>query len=93
MGIKMKQRTPASTVILYLFALIFLAISVYMLYTAWDFQKLYLESLDAKLEDMWQNVVLYLIEKFIPYFGISVITFGLGRAISASVKRDRKSVV
>ena len=38
----MKQRTPASAVILYIIAFIFLAVSAYMLYTAIGFQKLYL---------------------------------------------------
>ena len=78
----MNNRTPASAVILYFFGFVFLAISAYMLWTAYQFQILYLESLDASFKDMWQNVVLYMIEKFIPYFGIAVITFGLGKAIS-----------
>lgn len=77
----MKKRTPVSTVILYIFGFIFLIISGYMLYTSVNYERLYLESFEATFSDMWSNVILYIIEKFVPYFAFAVISFGLGAAI------------
>ena len=43
----MKKRTPASSIILYIFGLIFLIVSAFMLVTAINYTKLYLASYET----------------------------------------------
>ena len=85
------MKTPASSKLLYFLAVIFLIVSLYMLYAAVIYTKLYLATYEAEFVDLWQNAVKYVIEHFVPYFAFSVISFGLGRAISASAKGKEKT--
>ncbi|MDO5490782.1 MAG: hypothetical protein Q4F96_00060 [Bacillota bacterium] len=82
----MKKRTPISSIILYIFGIIFLIISVFMLVTAWQYTKLYLASYETTFAEMWSNSVQYMIEKFLPYFAAGVICIGIGKAISVFVR-------
>ena len=82
----MKNRTPASAVILYIFAFIFLVISAYMLWTSIEYEKLYLETMGASFQDMWSNLIQYIIEKCALCFGITIALFGLASAIRTFAK-------
>lgn len=79
-----KKKTPVSTVIFYIIGIILLIVSLFMLWTAFNYTKTYLASYDATFKDMWSNSVQYIITQFIPYFGMGVICLGLGRAIYGS---------
>ena len=79
-----KKKTPVSTVIFYIIGIILLIVSLFMLWTAFNYTKTYLASYDATFKDMWTNSVQYIITQFIPYFGMGVICLGLGRAIYGS---------
>ena len=78
----MKARTPVSSVILYIFGIIFMIVAGFMLWTAISYTKIYLASYDTTFQEMWSNSTQYIIEKFLPYFAAGVICFGLGKAIS-----------
>ena len=82
----MKTRTPFSSVILYIFGIIFLIVAGFMLVTAINYNKVYLASYETTFEEMWSNSVQYIIEKFLPYFGVGVICIGIGKAISVFKK-------
>ena len=82
----MKTRTPFSSVILYLFGIIFMIVAAFMLWTAISYTKVYLASFDTTFSEMWSNSTQYIIEKFLPYFAAGVICFGLGKAISVFKK-------
>ena len=79
-----KKKTPVSTVIFYIIGIILLIVSLFMLWTAFNYTKTYLASYDATFKDMWSNSVQYIITQFIPYLGMGVICLGLGRAIYGS---------
>ena len=79
-----KKKTPASTVIFYILGIILLIVSLFMLWTAFNYTKTYLASYDATFKDMWSNSVQYIITQFVPYLGMGVICLGLGRAIYGS---------
>lgn len=83
-----KKKTPVSTVIFYILGIIFLIVAAFMLWTAVNYTKTYLDSYDAAFKDMWTNSVQYIIAQFVPYLGMGVICLGLGRAIkgTANVK-------
>ena len=78
------KKTPVSSVIFYIIGIIFLIVSLFMLWTAVSYTKAYLQSYDASFSDMWSNSVQYIITQFVPYLGMGVICLGLGRAISGS---------
>lgn len=86
-----KKRTPVSTVIFYIIGIILLIVSLFMLWTAVNYTKTYLESYDASFKDMWTNSMQYIITQFVPYLGMGVICLGLGRAIygSAGAKAEQ----
>lgn len=79
-----KKKTPVSTVIFYIIGIILLIVSLFMLWTAFNYTKTYLASYDATFKDMWSNSVQYIITQFVPYLGMGVICLGLGRAIYGS---------
>jgi len=79
-----KRKTPVSTVIFYIIGIILLIVSAFMLWTAVNYTKTYLQSYDASFADMWSNSVQYIITQFLPYCGMGVICLGLGRAIKGT---------
>ncbi len=79
-----KNKTPVSSVIFYIIGIILLIVALFMLWTAVNYTKAYLQSYDASFSDMWSNSVQYIIAQFVPYLGMGVICLGLGRAISGS---------
>ena len=79
-----KKKTPASSIIFYIIGIILLIVALFMLWTAVNYTKAYLQSYDASFKDMWSNSVQYIITQFVPYLGMGVICLGLGRAISGS---------
>lgn len=79
-----KKKTPVSTVIFYIIGIILLIVSLFMLWTAFNYTKTYLASYDATFKDMWSNSLQYIITQFVPYLGMGVICLGLGRAIYGS---------
>ena len=78
------KKTPVSSVIFYIIGIILLIVSLFMLWTAVNYTKTYLQSYDASFSDMWSNSVQYIIAQFVPYLGMGVICLGLGRAIAGS---------
>lgn len=76
-----KTPTPGISVAFYVIGLVFLVISLFMLFTAISYTKMYLESYDATFADMWSNSIQYVLEHFIPYVGFGIISIGLGKAI------------
>ena len=79
-----KKKTPASTVVFYIIGIIFLIVSLFMLWTAVSYTQNYLQTYDASFNDMWSNSVQYVIAQFLPYCGIGIICLGIGRAIKGS---------
>ena len=77
-----KKKTPVSTVVFYIIGIILLIVSLFMLWTAVNYTKSYIQTYDASFKDMWSNSLQYIIAQFVPYFGMGVICIGLGRAIS-----------
>ena len=80
------KKTPASTVVFYIIGIILIIVSLFMLWTAINYTKAYLQSYDASFKDMWSNSIQYVITQFVPYLGMGVICLGLGRAISGSAR-------
>jgi len=78
------KKTPVSSVIFYIIGIILLIVALFMLWTAVNYTKAYLQSYNASFSDMWSNSVQYIIAQFVPYLGMGVICLGLGRAISGS---------
>ena len=76
-----KKTTPAVTVILYIIGIIFLIIAAFMLVTAINSTKVYLQSYDASFADMWSHSIQYVIAQCVPYLGIGVLCLGIGKAI------------
>ena len=52
-------------------------ISIFMLVSEIRFEMVYLQSYEASFSDMKYNCIRTVIEKFIPYFGLSMVFFGL----------------
>ena len=73
----MKTRTPVSSIILYIFGIIFLIVAGFMLMTAITYTKMYLASLESTFEEMWSNSVQYVIGKFLPATGHGYTTVHL----------------
>ena len=78
------KKTPVSTVVFYIIGIILLIVALFMLWTAVNYTKTYLQTYDASFKDMWTNTVQYVIAQFVPYLGMGVICIGLGRAIKGS---------
>ena len=80
-AVPVKTPTPGISVAFYIIGLVFLLVSLFMLFTAISYTKMYLESYDATFADMWSNSIQYVLEHFIPYVGFGIISIGLGKAI------------
>ncbi|MDO4517580.1 MAG: hypothetical protein Q4B78_00050 [Bacillota bacterium] len=76
-----KKKTPALSVIMYIVGILFLAIGAFMLVMALNYAKLSLEVMSADFSDMWSNLIQYTIAQCGPYFGIGIVSIGIGAMI------------
>lgn len=80
-----KKRTPAITIVFYIIGMLLLVVSAFMLFTALTYTQTYLQAYDATFMDMWSNSVQYIIAQFVPYLGMGLICFGIGKAIKEAM--------
>ena len=76
-----KKKTPGISVVMYIIGIIFIVIAAFMLYTAIEYTRVYLQSYDASFASMWSNTLQYIITQTAPYLGIGIVSLGIGKAI------------
>lgn len=77
-----KQKSSKWSIAFYVFAVIFLAFTVYMIYSSVTYLKSYAESYGTSLGSMKKDVFQYICQQALPYLFYAACAFGIGKILS-----------